>query len=198
MKKMTKGLILVLCAAVLVAGSVMGTLAWLTAQDTITNTFTVGNISITLTETTGDTYKLVPGETVAKNPTVTVNAGSEECYLFVKVENGIKNLEATGTSSIAGQMAANDWLPLNGVEGVYYYKDAVDVSSNVPKVDGNVVLPLFANYTIRSDANQHDDYQKTDIKIVITAYALQATAVGETIDADKALAAWNANFGTNP
>lgn len=189
MKKLTKGLILVLCAAILVAGSVMGTLAWLTAQDTITNTFTVGNISITLTETTGDTYKLVPGVQVEKDPTVTVKAGSEDCYLFVKVENGIAAIEDSG-NSIANQMAANHWVALTGVENVYYYNGLVDAGATEQK------LPLFANYTVKNDVDDLSTYD--DAEIVITAYALQATAVGETIDADKALAAWTANFGTNP
>ncbi len=191
MKKLTKGLILVLCAAVLVAGSVMGTLAWLTAKsETITNTFTVGNISITLTETTGDTYKLVPGVQVEKDPTVTVKAGSEKCYLFVKVVNGIAAIEDS-EDSIASQMVANDWVALTGVENVYYYNGLVDAGATEQK------RPLFANYAVKDDVDDELSAYD-DAEIVITAYAVQAGAVGETIDADKALAAWTANFATNP
>lgn len=50
------------------------------------NTFTVGDINIELAETTGSTYKIVPGTDIAKDPKVTVKANSEKCWLFVKVD----------------------------------------------------------------------------------------------------------------
>nr|MDY5756504.1 hypothetical protein [Eubacteriales bacterium] len=88
MKK--KGLALVLALTLLVVGVVAGTLAWLTAKsDVVTNTFTTSDINITLEETEGGTnkeFKMIPGWTIEKDPKVTVVAGSEDCYLFVKVE----------------------------------------------------------------------------------------------------------------
>lgn len=77
--------------------SIGGTIAWLTDKtEKITNTFTVGDIEISLTETdnglaTGNTVasrsiQIVPGTDIDKNPTVTVEANSEACYLFVMVE----------------------------------------------------------------------------------------------------------------
>jgi predicted ribosomally synthesized peptide with SipW-like signal peptide len=50
MKKMYKVMLLVLCAALLIAGSVMGTLAYLKDTKSVTNTFTVGKVEITLDE----------------------------------------------------------------------------------------------------------------------------------------------------
>ena len=44
MKKRTKVLALLVCAAMLVIGSIIGTIAFLTAEETITNTFTVGKV----------------------------------------------------------------------------------------------------------------------------------------------------------
>ena len=62
MKKFMKALAIVACAAILVVGSVAATLAYLTDKtSTVENTFTAGNISITLEETTGEQYKMVPG-----------------------------------------------------------------------------------------------------------------------------------------
>ena len=189
MKKMTKGLLLVLCAAVLVAGSVVGTLAWLTAKsETITNTFVIGNISITLSETTGDTYKLVPGMPVAKDPTVTVKAGSEDCYLFVKVVNGIAAIEDS-EKSIASQMEEKGWKALTGVENVYYYDGLVAAGAT------DQVYPLFENYTVSSDVSDLSAYDGA--KIVITAYAVQSGAVGE-MNVINLTNAWNTNFGANP
>ena len=110
MKKKT--LALVLALTLLVAGVVGGTLAWLTDQTAeVKNTFTVGDINIGLTETTTD-YKMVPGNTIAKDPTVTVKANSEACWLFVKVTES-ENLDTFITYAIA-----EGWTELQ--DGVYY------------------------------------------------------------------------------
>ena len=81
-------LFVLMLALVLVLGcAVGGTVAWLVAKtDPVVNTFTYGDINITLTETTGDDYKIIPGVDIGKDPKVTVKAGSEACWLFVKVE----------------------------------------------------------------------------------------------------------------
>lgn len=100
--------ILVLCCAV------GGTLAWLTQKtDAVVNTFTVGDINITLTETERE-YKMVPGNTIDKDPIVTVQAGSEACWLFVKVEKSA-NFDTFMTCAMA-----TGWTALAGQEGVYY------------------------------------------------------------------------------
>ena len=112
MKKKT--LALVLALTLLVAGVVGGTLAWLTDQTAeVKNTFTVGDINIDLTETTTD-YKMVPGNTIAKDPTVTVKANSEACWLFVKVT------ESTNLKDFITYAIAEGWTALPGVDGVYY------------------------------------------------------------------------------
>ncbi len=100
MKTKSKALLLTLCAVLLVAASVMGTMAYLTSTDTVENTFTVGNVKITLDEAKVDTdgtpaapaervkansYKLLPGHTYTKDPTVTVIKGSESSYVRMKV-----------------------------------------------------------------------------------------------------------------
>lgn len=99
MKKTTKALLLTLCAVLLVAASVMGTVAYLTASDSVQNTFTVGKVRINLDEAkvTEDgkpvgtdrvkenRYKLIPGVTYTKDPTVTVVNGSVESYVRMKV-----------------------------------------------------------------------------------------------------------------
>lgn len=103
MKKAKKVLLLVLCAALLVGASVAGTLAYLTSQDDVVNTFTIGQVKIKLDEapvdengkaTTGDRvqdneYHLQPGLTYDKDPMVTVLEGSESCYvrMFVTINN---------------------------------------------------------------------------------------------------------------
>lgn len=109
MKKAKKALLLVLCAALLVSASVMGTVAYLTDKDDVTNTFTVGNVQIDLYETIvnemgeatggrtdeGNQYHLLPGHTYTKDPTVHILEGSEPSYvrMLVKV-NHYSNLKA--------------------------------------------------------------------------------------------------------
>ena len=96
MKTRSKALLLTLCAVLLVAASVLGTMAYLTSTDSVENTFTVGSVAITLDEAKVDengtpvanadrveanSYKLMPGHTYTKDPTVTVEKGSESSYV---------------------------------------------------------------------------------------------------------------------
>lgn len=91
-----------------------GTLAWLTdTTEPVTNTFTYGDINITLAETT-EVYKMVPGNSISKDPSVTVESGSEACWLFVKVE------ESANFKDFMTYTIASDWTQLAGVNGVYY------------------------------------------------------------------------------
>lgn len=86
MKAKKKTCILLVTVCLLIGCAIGGTLAWLTAKtDEVKNTFTTSDINITLEETTGTDYKMVPGWTIDKNPVVTVKAGSEDCWLFVEV-----------------------------------------------------------------------------------------------------------------
>ena len=100
MKTKSKALLLTLCAVLLVAASVLGTMAYLTSTDTVTNTFTIGKVEIKLDEAKvnadgipvegaarvqANSYKLMPGTTYTKDPTVTVKAGSEKSYVRMKV-----------------------------------------------------------------------------------------------------------------
>lgn len=100
MKTKSKALLLTLCAVLLVAASVLGTMAYLTSSAEVKNTFTVGKVEIKLDEAkvnadgipvegadrvTANSYKLMPGTTYTKDPTVTVLNGSEDSYVRMKV-----------------------------------------------------------------------------------------------------------------
>lgn len=159
MKKKT--LALVLALTLLVAGVVGGTLAWLTDRTAeVKNTFTVGDINIDLTETTTD-YKMVPGNTIAKDPTVTVKANSEACWLFVKVTES-ENLNNFITYTIA-----NGWTKLQ--DGVYYREvpaSAADQTFSV--LAGNTVT---VNTTVTKTMLET---AKTDAPtLTFKAYAIQ-------------------------
>lgn len=89
-----------LAAGLLMGGAVGGTVAWLVSSTiAVTNTFTMGDINITLSETTGTDYPVVPGATIAKDPKVTVKKDSEPCYLFIKVTENNNSFTKTGETT---------------------------------------------------------------------------------------------------
>ena len=175
---MKKSIALVMMAVLLVAASVMGTLAYLTSNDTVKNTFTVGKVKITLDEAKvneygeadtpasrvkENTYKLIPGHAYTKDPTVHFAAGSEASYLFVKVENGITAIEAD--KKIADQITVNGWTALDSVTGVYYQK--VDANTGAAAID----YPVFGTFKLTDDAKV-ENYVTANV--TVTAYAIQA------------------------
>ena len=179
--KILKTLGLFGCAILLVAVSIAGTMAYMTSQtETITNTFTVGSVNITMDETdvnaygvkdgesrvTANEYKLIPGHTYVKDPTIHVAEGSEQCWLFVKVVNNITDIEAATT--IADQMTANGWTALTGVDNVYYHA-VVDARTAAQDVN------VFESFTVKTDAAVNSYNGKT---VEITAYAIQADGFG--------------------
>lgn len=167
-------LITVTAVALVLCFVVGGTLAWLIDETKpVVNTFTYGDINITLTETEAK-YKMVPGTTIAKDPTVTVKANSEACWLFVKVEKST-NYDNFLDSSIDG-----GWTALEGVNGVYYRKVANSTSSqSFPVLKDNHVT---VKGTVTKEMLTASDF--TSPTLTFTAYAIQQVSF------DTAAAAW--------
>lgn len=201
MKTKSKALLMTLCAVLLVAASVLGTMAYLTSTTgPVTNTFSIGKINITLDEAkvdeygvadttaarvTRNAYKLVPGHTYTKDPTVHVtDENSENSWIFVKVMNGIAAYEAD--TKIAKQITDNGWTKLTGVDGVdnVYYRE-YDKDSAVKN------FVVFDSFTIAQNAETIDGWANAiNANITITAYAIQKDA-----NLTTATAAWAAgNF----
>lgn len=186
MKKAKKVLLLALCAVLLVGATIAGTVAYLTANDSVTNTFTVGKVAITLQEhdvntQTGlktssvvdglENLELVPGREIQKNPFITVDSSSETCYLFVHIQNNVDEVVTIG--------AMEGWTAMG--QGYYCYNASVDAGT---------VVTVFESVTCKSDADLSKVVDTKD-SIVITAYAVQAETFA------NAQAAWNATFGAN-
>ncbi len=187
---------LVVLAAVLVAAfvGITGTIAWLTDTGEVTNTFTVGNITMTMDETdvdnssedkdrdTANTYHLLPGQQYVKDPQIHIGANSEACYVFIKVENGLANIEAAseqnGYKTIAEQIEANDWTALEGVDGVYYKTQEATTQ--------NVDLNVFQQLKIGNvDSATLSNYAQSNI--VVTAYAIQQAGFTDAASAYTAV-----------
>lgn len=175
-------------ALVLVIGcAVGGTVAWLVSKpDAVVNTFTYGDINITLGETTGNDYKIIPGVNIDKNPKVTVKKDSEACWLFVKVEE-----EGTFVANKVTYSIDNGWTKGDGTKipaNVYYRTvDAVKADTDFAVLKDNkiYVSEELSKSDIQSIADQP--------KLTFTAYAVQKDGI-----ADAATAWEKANPTTNP
>lgn len=165
MKTKSKALLLTLCAVLLVAASVLGTMAYLTSTDTVTNTFTVGKVEIKLDETdvtnpngprvTANSYKLMPGTTYTKDPTVTVKAGSEASYVRMKVtfNNATKIIALCTDPEFADEVT--------GVENAFPLIRMVKfVEANAAKWDGIIPDNMVETEDMLADA-KYFAYDKT-------------------------------------
>ena len=180
-----RGLVLVLALALIVGVAGGATFAWLTAKsDTVVNTFTYGDINITLEETTGSDYKIIPGVDIGKDPKVTVKAGSEACWLFVKVEE-----EGTFVADKVTYSVADGWTKGDGTKipaNVYYREVAAnDANQEFPVLKDNKIT--VSNTLTKIDIK---DILTTTPKLSITAYAIQKDGM------DTAAMAWAAIPGT--
>lgn len=197
---MKKKFLIPIMILILVIGVVGGTLAWLTDKtETVTNTFTVGNVDINLAENTGTEYKMVPGTTLDKDPKVTVSADSEACWLFVKVEktggtvtvkepneNGELVDKTKSFDDFITYSMADGWTALDGNEGVYYREVEAATAAQPFYVlkDNQVVI----KGTVSKDMMDAVTTQ-TQPTLAFTAYAVQkegfATAGAAWAEASK-------------
>lgn len=199
MKARSKALLLALCAVLLVAVSVLGTMAYLTSKtQVITNTFTVGDINIELTETKPESRqaKIIPGVDIEKDPKVTVKANSEACWLFVKVEQTGTFVTDKVTYSV--MTGTDGWKALPGVDGVYYREvGAVTTDTDFYVLTGNTAHPngvvIVRDTLTKADVN-NINAGANQPKLTFTAYAVQKEGI------DTAAAAWekvNPTSGSN-
>lgn len=166
-----KKALVVLCALVgvvaIVVTSVLATVAYLTSSATISNTFTIGEVGITMDEAlvdadgkkrtgedagrsaNGNNYTLVPGATYDKDPTIHVTEGSQDSYLFAIIDNEISGAVCQNPTkpghekhkTIAMQLAENGWAKYTTVNiGTVYVYAGFDAegNSNVDLVSGEV------------------------------------------------------------
>lgn len=180
-----RGLVLVLALALIVGVAGGATFAWLTAKsDTVTNTFTYGDINIKLKESTGSDYKIIPGVDIKKDPLVTVLAKSEACWLFVKVEE-----EGTFVADKVTYSIADGWTKGDGTNipaNVYYREVAAnDANQEFPVLKDNKI-------TVSDTLTKKEINEKLTVtpKLSITAYAIQKDGMTD------AAAAWAAIPGT--
>lgn len=187
MKTKSKALLLTLCAVLLVAASVLGTMAYLTSTAKVENTFTIGKVEIKLDEAKvnadgipvegaarvqANSYKLMPGTTYTKDPTVTVKAGSEESYVRMKVTfNNAKEIIALCTDpEFAGDGPT-------GVENAFPLIRMVKfVETNAAKWDGIIPDNMVETEDMLADAKYFAYDETADTLTYIFYYRETVTA----------------------
>lgn len=199
MKTKRKTLLLTFCAVLLVVASVLGTIAYLTANDKVTNTFTVGQVAINLDEAKvnpdgtpvanadrvkANSYKLLPGHTYTKDPTVTVLKGSESSYIKMTVTfTKAKELDdifapnSADLTSIFKDYDSANWIAKGNTKNTtantrtyeFWYKGAV----GAPTADVKLKA-LFDSITVPSTINNDQLKTIAGMTITVNAYAIQA------------------------
>lgn len=186
-----KPVVLILALVLLVGGVIGGTVAWLIATpDPVVNTFTYGDINIELDETdtqldgdddsTTNEYEMMPGQTITKDPVITVEAGSEELWLFVKLEKS-SNFDTFMEYTVDGS-----WAALTGVDGVYYRHITAEEVANA-----DMEIHVIANDTVtvkesvtKEQLNALDSGSSEDYPtLTVTAYAVQYAGNATAADA---------------
>ena len=169
-------------ALVLVIGcAVGGTVAWLVSStDPVVNTFTYGDINITLSETTGNDYKIIPGVNIGKDPKVTVKKDSEACWLFVKVEKAGTFVANKVTYSIATGWTQGDGT--NIPENVYYREvEAVTADTSYYVLQGSTEYPngvvTVSEELTKAEVNSIT--AENQPKLTFTAYAVQKDGIAD-------------------
>lgn len=192
---MKKRTIALLMAAVMLFGVVTGgTIAWLSDKaETVTNTFTVGEIELKLDESKlminenddgtknytldtakrvqGNSYQLIPGTTYPKDPVVTITDSNVDCYLFVKFTENDAATYLEYTSALTS--AAAEWTKLDGEDDVWYRV----VESDAETKTWNLLSPetVEVKDSIVLEAKDDDDISMptTSQLLVWNAYAVQ-------------------------
>lgn len=183
-----KLVVAMLAVTLLIGCAIGGTVAWLTANTApVVNTFTYGDINITLAETTGSNYKIIPGVDITKDPKVTVEADSEDCWLFVKVEEAGTFVANKVTYSIATGWTQGDGTKIPS--DVYYRSVTAFNTDQVFSVLSGDKITVSDELT-KAEINDLNGAAKTPT-LTFTAYAVQKDGIAD------AATAWT-KVPTNP
>ncbi|MGO5024264.1 SipW-dependent-type signal peptide-containing protein [Lawsonibacter sp. LCP25S3_G6] len=205
MKAQTRTLLSLCLAVVLVLTAVLGTIAYMTASSSVTNTFTVGSFEMPedpdhpgtkLTnyiyeknwDANTDGHKLVPDSSTIKDPKVGIGKGSEAAYVYVYIQN---KLVATDVDAVYFTLNSG-WSPV-GTAGVDYKKVTVGGTEYYtgglfkydtmlePTTDADAwtTSAIFDTVTTNADVNTTD---LTEKDMVVNAYIHQAKDNGTPID----------------
>ncbi len=185
--------------ALLVTGA---SLAYFTDADEVENTFTIGNVDIELAEPAWvQNSKLVPNTEIPKDPTVTVKANSEDCYVRLlvtispadKTDELIPLTEDTITTVFKGYDATN-WLLKKNTKNndntrtyEFWYKAKVASSASDQPLDA-----LFDALVVPANLDGDEIKALKDLTITVKAEAIQSAGTNGDMTMETAFAALDA------
>lgn len=197
MRKSRKIMLISSLLAVIALMTIAPTLSWLfSTSSPVVNTFAGGAISITLDEAlvgpdgkavvgenaqrvTANSYKYMAGAVLDKDPTPTVLKGSEECYVFLLVENGLNE-------KFTMNYDTTSWLKTaeSGNKSVYIYKNKVNAVDSDQDIKLN---PIFTTVTVSPELTATDIQGLGERKLSVTAFAVQTTNIDVKTAAELAV-----------
>ena len=174
---MKKKLLILSLAAICLAITAIGTLAYFTSEGTAHNVITTGGVDIAVqewadearTEPFEDLTGVMPNTTVTKIAEIK-NTGASDAWVRVKVEKNIK-LQGEGTPDtglVELTLNTTDWTEK---DGYYYYKEALK--------PGEVTTPIFTAVTFKPDMG--NEYQNATATVDVVAQAVQTANNGDTV-----------------
>lgn len=171
-KKTIIAIVVVLLALALIVG---GIFAYFTDTQSATNTFTIGNVDITLTEDAWDPangQNVTPGQTIAKDPTIENTSTSQNpVYIFAKVDVPYYDSADVFTYDLnTGWVEIADAVTGNTHTHVYAYEQ----SGSMKSVAYQESATVFNNVTVRNLANNTTvPNDGTPLNVVVTGYGIQ-------------------------
>lgn len=189
----------VLAGALAVTAVVGGSLAYFTDSAEKKNTFTVGNVNITLTEPnwegngSEDAPEAYPGEPLAKDPTVK-NDGANPCFVRIKVD-GLDSLSPAGMITYRTDYTTDGlgygWV--KGDDGYFYYDAVLEVGATTDALFDQIVIPTGLT---------NEDAKEGGYDVTVTAEAVQAQGAKPSWTEVQAMtvdeiAAWFGTCGMN-
>ena len=174
---MKKKLLILSLAAICLAITAIGTLAYFTSEGTAHNVITTGGVEIAVQEWADENKQtpfedlkgIMPGMTVTKIAEIK-NTGASDAWVRVKVEKNIK-LQGKGTPDtglVELTLNTTDWTEK---DGYYYYKEALK--------PGEVTAPIFTAVTFKPDMG--NEYQNATATVDVVAQAVQTANNGATV-----------------
>ncbi|MCD7872682.1 MAG: hypothetical protein LUG21_05190 [Clostridiales bacterium] len=150
-----------LAASMLIGG---GTYAYLRgATDDVVNNFKTNQVSVSLDETTGSQYEIIPGTEQNKDPEVTVD-NTVDAYVYVEITDK--------TDGLVAYEIADGWNALSGFNNVYYKAVGKDEAVKTFSVLKNASVS-YSKELENSDMLDENGNLKSGITLAFKAYAIQ-------------------------
>ena len=214
MNTFKKILMICVCVVAVLTVSVVGTLAYLMDTDSAVNTFTMGQVHISVDEAKvnadgtpvteadrvkANEYHILPGMKYTKDPTVTVDGGSEDAYVrMILTVHNASDVQAVLTkynlgdfSVLIGGWDKDTWLyegftedtENNTISFEFRYKEIVTKNADDTKLPA-----LFDTLIVPGEITGEEmkDLYDGGFKIEVFGHAIQ------TAGFDTANAAWTA------